>query len=265
LKRTSFFHQKWSIVISPVLELRGFSLSSQTSPNTAARCLLNSGSKLILPQPGIYTLEGDNQAGKSTLLKVLLGVLTPKGESPILKLEGESVTIRNIADAQKSGLAAVFQDDPLIPSLTVAEQLVLIHAGNKLQALTFFSDKNNGQRTASTPRAVLKGASKLLDGYGSSYRSILSKYPGQLSGGALAVARLIKAQLQKPLKLLFLDEAFSGVQRDVWPTIIDQLRAWSTTNQVTILAITHNHEELLRWQPLGRFVIREERIEMIAT
>jgi ABC-type sugar transport system ATPase subunit len=250
-------------VSSPILEIHGFSLSSQTSPNTPARTLLNSGSSLSLPQPGIYTLEGDNQSGKSTLLKVLMGVLAPKGECPLLKLNGEVVTIKSIADAQKVGLAAVFQDDPLIPSLTVAEQLVLIHAGNKLRTLDLLSNK--GLPPASTPRAVLKGASKLLDGYGASYRSLLSKYPGQLSGGALAVARLVKAQLQKPLKLLFLDEAFSGVQRDVWPTVIDQLRGWSAENQVTILAITHNHEELLKWQPVGRFVIRDRQIVMDAS
>jgi ABC-type sugar transport system ATPase subunit len=256
-------HPQRSAVNSPVLELDDFSLSSQTSPNSAARCLLNNGSHLILPEPGIYTLEGDNQAGKSTLLKVLMGALTPKGEWPALKLSGESVTIKSIADARKAGLAAVFQDDPLVPSLTVAEQLVLIHAGDKLQALAALTDRKNGGQRAMTPRAVLKTATKLLDSYGSTYRSILAKYPGQLSGGALAVARLVKSQLQKPLKVLFLDEAFSGVQRDVWPTIIDQLRTWSKDSQVTILAITHNEEELTRWQPVGRFVIREQRIEMI--
>jgi ABC-type sugar transport system ATPase subunit len=250
--------------VNSVLELDGFSLSSQTSPNTPARPLLNNGSHLTLSEAGIYTLEGDNQAGKSTLLKVLMGALTPKGEGPTVKLAGQVVTIRSIADAKKAGMAAVFQDDPLVPSLTVAEQLVLIHAGDKLQFLKALSGKN-GARSVMTPRAVLKTASKLLDGYGNTYRSILAKYPGQLSGGALAVARLVKAQLQKPLTVLFLDEAFSGVQRDVWPHIIDQLRVWSKENQVTILAITHNEEELLRWQPLGRFVIKDQRIEAITS
>jgi len=243
---------------NPVLELKGFSLSSQTSANEPARCLLNENSNLTLAEPGIYTLEGDNQAGKSTLLKVLMGALAVKGQAPNLKLSGKNTVIKSIADARAAGLAAVFQDDPLIPSLTVAEQLVLIHAGNKLQALSQF--KSNCP-SVSSPRAVLREASKLLESYGNNYRPILNKYPGQLSGGALAVARLVKAQLQKPLQLLFLDEAFSGVQRDVWPSVIDQLRAWSAENHVTILAITHNQDELLRWQPTARFTIRDQQIE----
>ncbi len=55
-----------------VLELNSFFLSSQTNPSDIPRCLLAPGSNLILPKPGIYTLEGDNQAGKSTLLKVIM-------------------------------------------------------------------------------------------------------------------------------------------------------------------------------------------------
>jgi len=239
---------------NPVLELHGFSLSSQTSPDKPARCLLNENSKLKLDLPGVYTLEGDNQAGKSTLLKVLMGAIPAKGQSPVLHIAGKAIRIKSTADARAAGLGAVFQDDPLIPSLTVAEQLVLIHAGKKLQAFSHRRMSN------STPAAVLREASKLLESYGQNYRPILSKYPGQLSGGALAVARLVKVQLQKPLNVLFLDEAFSGVQRDVWPAIIGQLRSWSAEKQVTILAITHNHEELIRWQPKVRLTIRDQQI-----
>jgi ABC-type sugar transport system ATPase subunit len=250
---------------SPVLEMTNFSLSSQTLPTAAARCLLAPGAKLVLPQPGIYTLEGDNQAGKSTLLKVLMGALRTEGKGvPNLKIAGKSIMIRNIADAKKAGLGAVFQDDPLIPSLTVADQLVLVHAGNKLQVLTSLLKAEHNRTPSLTPHAVLNAAAKLLDSYGSNYASILTKYPGQLSGGALAVAKLIKAQLQSPLQVLFLDEPFSGVQRDVWPAIIDQLRIWSNENQVSILAVSHSDDEIARLMPVGRFIIRNNRIDTVA-
>ncbi len=245
---------------SPALELCQFSLSSQTARSATPRPLLL-GSELILPETGIYTLEGDNQAGKSTLLKVLMGVLSSPTNEPItLKLQGETFVIRNIADAMQAGMGAVFQDDTLIPSLTVAQQLVLIHAQNQLQRLLSFAHRNHGPNKATSPNAIIDQAKQLLSQYGEDYISILSKYPTQLSGGALAIAKIVKVQLQKPLRLLFLDEAFSGVQRDVWPEIIEKLRAWSLANNVTLMAVTHNEEEIGRWRPLIKFVIREQTI-----
>jgi ABC-type sugar transport system ATPase subunit len=243
----------------PVLEVRNFSLMSQTSPQDPPRCLLPPDSAFVLPIQGVYTLEGDNQSGKSTLLKVLMGVLRPEGNAaPIIAINGSFVSIDGIADARAAGLGAVFQDDPLIPSLTVAEQIVLIFASSKLQLLT-----DRHKRNSRTPAQVLSAAGQLLSQYGEGYSSILAKYPGQLSGGALAIARLIKAQLQTPLKVLFLDEAFSGVQKDVWPNLISILKDWGERQNVTMVAITHSDEEIARWQPVGRLRIANRSLDWL--
>lgn len=247
----------------PFFELKNFSLTTTTriASNEPSRTLLDPGTSLILPKPGVYTLEGDNQAGKSTVIKLLMGVTAvPRGRHPLLKIKGQKILLTASTSARKAGLGAVFQDDPLIPSLTVAQQFVLLHAGNKFQAL--WSDKNSNDDRR--PKEILLAAARLLSEYSELYTSILGKYPTQLSGGALAIARIVKAQLQAGLCLLLLDEAFSGVQRDVWPLMIDKLRAWSEKHAVTILAVTHNEEEIMRWQPLTRLVINNKRIEALS-
>lgn len=75
----------------------------------------------------IHALIGANGAGKSTLMKVLSGAHNHyTGE---IQLDGESVEIRTPADAQKLGIQTVYQevDTAIIPSLTVAENIMLNH------------------------------------------------------------------------------------------------------------------------------------------
>jgi simple sugar transport system ATP-binding protein len=75
----------------------------------------------------IHALIGANGAGKSTLMKVLSGAHNHyKGE---IQINGESVEIRTPADAQKLGIQTVYQevDTAIIPSLTVAENIMLNH------------------------------------------------------------------------------------------------------------------------------------------
>jgi ABC-type thiamine transport system ATPase subunit len=110
---------------------------------------------------------------------------------------------------------------------------------------------------------VLVEARKLLSSYGAGYTGVLQKYPTQLSGGALAVAKLVHAQLRRSIKVLFLDEAFSGVQRDVWPGLITSLRRWREENDATIVAITHNAAEVEQWRPDGRFLVQDGRISRL--
>src|SRR3954471_19547978 len=76
--------------------------------------------------PGeVHALLGENGAGKSTLIKIITGVHQPdRGE---IILAGQSVTIRSAAEAQRMGVAAIYQEPLLFPDLNVAENIFISH------------------------------------------------------------------------------------------------------------------------------------------
>jgi len=71
----------------------------------------------------VVAIVGDNGAGKSTLVKILAGVHA--AEEGTIAFEGEEVTIRSPADAQRLGIATVYQDLALCENLDVVENLFL--------------------------------------------------------------------------------------------------------------------------------------------
>ena len=74
----------------------------------------------------VHALVGENGAGKSTLTKMLAGVVAPT--SGQVFLDGEPVELASPADALKKGIAMVYQETSLIPTLTVAQNLYLADA-----------------------------------------------------------------------------------------------------------------------------------------
>ena len=71
----------------------------------------------------VVGLIGENGAGKSTLLKMLVGLAQP--DSGQIELRGKPVKMRGIAQAGAAGIGMVFQEQSLIPNLTVAENILL--------------------------------------------------------------------------------------------------------------------------------------------
>ena len=83
----------------------------------------NEDVSLELYKGEIHALLGENGAGKSTLMKVLFGIETPD-EGEIL-LKGKQVTVRSPQAAISMGIGMVHQHFMLVPSLTVAENIIL--------------------------------------------------------------------------------------------------------------------------------------------
>lgn len=71
----------------------------------------------------VHVLLGENGAGKSTLIKILAGVQRPS--SGRVLLEGRPVDLSSPRSARAAGISTVFQELSLVPSLTVAENLLL--------------------------------------------------------------------------------------------------------------------------------------------
>ena len=76
--------------------------------------------------PGeIHALMGENGAGKSTFIKVIMGV--HQAEEGEMLLDGKKVQFRSTRDAQKAGIAAIYQHVTAYPHLTVAENIFVGH------------------------------------------------------------------------------------------------------------------------------------------
>ncbi len=86
----------------------------------------------------IHALLGENGAGKSTLTKIIAGVV--EATSGEMYYRGEKVAFANPHAALEAGIAMVFQETSLVPSMTVAQNLYLGSEGflNRLRG-TFIS------------------------------------------------------------------------------------------------------------------------------
>jgi ABC-type sugar transport system ATPase subunit len=78
---------------------------------------------MTLSEGKIHALIGENGCGKSTLVKCLAGVHQP--EEGQLLYRGEVVEIPHPFDAHKYGVATIYQEFSLVPTLSVAENIFL--------------------------------------------------------------------------------------------------------------------------------------------
>ena len=106
-----------------VVQMKGI---TKVYPNGVAA---NQGVDFNLRRGEIHALMGENGAGKSTLMKMLFGLEQPtSGE---IWVHGEKLTLSSPTVAISHGIGMVHQHFMLVPSLTVAENMVLGMAPRK--------------------------------------------------------------------------------------------------------------------------------------
>jgi len=71
----------------------------------------------------VHAVVGENGAGKSTLMKILAGAYHPDRGSILLR--GKKVSFASPGEAQRHGIAIIYQEFNLLPELTVAENIFL--------------------------------------------------------------------------------------------------------------------------------------------
>jgi ABC-type branched-subunit amino acid transport system ATPase component len=245
--------------------------------------------RFALERPGIYSLEGPNGSGKSMLVRLLTGCLPTvfdRVDVPVL-IDHKQVDLESCRDALAAGIVAVFQDDGLISSMTVYEQVLLRHSRTNItdfgayawdltyhdlfQSFKIFgaSIPDRLQRILDrlepkhidwrNRRAIRNQAIEFLRRH-SIDEAILDEFPTVLSGGGRAAAKLVSVQLYENTRVLILDEALSGVERNIWPRYVDGIKQWAIEKQIAVLVISHAPEELDRWEPIKRFEIRDQQL-----
>jgi len=80
---------------------------------------------LELRRGEIHALLGENGAGKSTLIKIMTGI--QRQDSGEVHIDGAPVRITSSQDAQRLGVAAIYQEPMIFPDLSVAENIFIGH------------------------------------------------------------------------------------------------------------------------------------------
>jgi NitT/TauT family transport system ATP-binding protein len=171
------------------------------------------------------TIVGASGCGKTTFLKMLLGVETPSRGQFLIDgspLPGEPGPDRGI----------VFQRYSLFPHLTVLENLLM---GLELRGAPLL-----GRLFGARRRLALDKALPLLEAIG--LRGAADKYPAQLSGGMQQRLSIAQSVICEP-KILLLDEPFGaldpGITADMHRLI---LQLWNA-HKMTIFMVTHDLKE----------------------
>lgn len=99
----------------------------RTITKTFGSFIANDAISLSFELGKIHAIVGENGAGKSTLMKIVNGLYQP--DSGSMQLRGEELWLHNPSDAARKGIGMVYQHFMLVPTLTVAENLIL---GNEL-------------------------------------------------------------------------------------------------------------------------------------
>ncbi|HVF16202.1 MAG TPA: ABC transporter ATP-binding protein [Steroidobacteraceae bacterium] len=171
------------------------------------------------------TIVGASGCGKTTFLRMLLGVEKPsRGE---LLIDG-----RPMAAEPGPDRGIVFQRYSLFPHLTVLQNLML--------GLEFEGSPFIGRLFGAKRRAAIDKARALLESIG--LDAARDKFPSQLSGGMQQRLSIAQSVIREP-KVLLLDEPFGaldpGITADMHEIV---LRLWEL-NRMTIFMITHDLKE----------------------
>jgi len=185
----------------------------------------NDGISLDLRAGEIHAIVGENGAGKTTLMGILFGLQRP--DAGRILIDGRPVELHSPRDALAAGIGFVQQHFSLIPTLTVAENLVLsLRAG----------------AAAIGPRDGAAAVRRLSARYG------LAVEPGarieSLSVGLQQRAELLKA-LARDAQVLILDEPNSLLTPQEWDELAGILRGLADGG-VGLFLISHKLEEVLR-------------------
>lgn len=173
---------------------------------------------LELADGEVVALVGSSGVGKSTLLRVIAGLLP----SDAGRIELDRRDITSLPTHQRN-IGLMFQDEQLFPHLSVADNIAF------------------GLRMQRHPRALTAGrVDELLQLVG--LAGFGNRKVDRLSGGESKRVALARALAPKPAVLL-LDEPLTGLDRELHDRLATDLTNLLRATATTALLVTHDPDE----------------------
>ena len=183
------------------------------------------GVSLRVEAGSFMALLGENGAGKSTLVKCLVGYHQP--DAGEITVAGRERDIRSPHDAHALGIGMVYQHFTLVPSMTVAENLVM--ARDEVPAVV------NWQAEWDRLSVFMATVPLRLD---------LDRPIARLAAGEKQKVEILK-QLYLRRRFMILDEPTSVLTPAEADEVLGMLRAMTRAGDVTVLMITHKLREVM--------------------
>jgi len=175
-----------------------------------------------IPKGQLAAIYGASGAGKTTILRILAGLLTPEqgkiNIGPEVWLDTEKKI--NLA-TQKRNIGIVFQDYALFPNMTIR--------GNLDYALGRAQDKK-----------VVDELMEIME-----LHQLSARYPDTLSGGQKQRVALARALVRKP-SILLLDEPLSALDNDMRAKLQDHILQVHRHYNLTTLLVSHDISEIFK-------------------
>ena len=174
----------------------------------------------------VHALMGGNGAGKSTLMKILTGVYTKNGGT--VSIEREVKDFATPRDAERAGIAMIFQEFSLVPTLSVAQNMFL-----KREPRVAGGALINDAEAVRRARAVMQDLGVDVD-----VRTPVE----QLSVGMCQMIEIAKA-LAKNARILVMDEPTSSLSDSETSTLFKIIKMLKASG-ISIVYISHRMAEI---------------------
>ena len=182
----------------------------------------------------IHALAGENGAGKSVLMKTLMGVYPP--DSGKYLVNGQEVRFSSPADAQRQHVSMVYQEFGLVPSLTVAENILMGRIPSNKGLIDW--------------KSAYKKAEELLSALG------VDSISPRATVASLKVAEQQDVEIARALSydpaVFIMDEASAALSREEIGHLHELVKKLSRQG-ASIIYITHRLEEI--WQICDRVTV----------
>jgi NitT/TauT family transport system ATP-binding protein len=191
------------------------------------------GVSLSIRAGAFVALVGRSGVGKSTLLRLIGGLLRPTAGI---------VSLRGVAPATSpTPIGIVFQRDNLMPWRTVAENVRLpLELGGGAGEQGSRGERGKGGRGEGELANELNQVNEALAMVGLGDQG--GSYPAQLSGGMAQRVAIARALVHRP-ELLLLDEPFGALDALTRERLAQELLGIWQAHPVTVLMVTHSIAE----------------------